>query len=542
MAVLMNAKTIVGCLRESQTLSADNRCSSAWDFDIVGGGVLFDIDIHCDAPKNRLIRARFCGSTLTSYEWEPAPQARRSFERKDIALVRVMGPGSEPAPLHWRGIREEARELQHFLRMTNKGEWTEVSVTPYIVISGQHKGLSFDFLGPDVQAQLAEQNPDGYQHHNYWHGRGGSAPGLNGQAWVDSTKAWSWGGGIQTIRHETGHCLGMYHSGSPQNPYGDPECDMARGPCGYCGPQMVNIDQISAVKESTGTDFLVPIECHADDLRSGECQILTITVGQDRIALSTRKLWHQSLTGLQPQTMPEGTIQVHKVRGSGDHFGLPTYLGSIRVGESEEFLGRQIQNAGVEEGVVMVCVDGSEPLPFPQPADPVGGDEITDDLSGIWHNPDFAVQGFDLTVDGGSVSCFWLTHHPQGPHSIDYLRDHHGQQWYRLYGHASDGIARLDIYDHEDEKVGWGELKFSGDRALFRFYTTTLGRDHWTLERLAGPKESSSNEDHGTKVSTAKYGNTLVRYRMDTDGSWGIGVNDGAFQKPTGIYKGSEPL
>lgn len=510
-------KTLQGYIRVRQELSDQYECNYSVDFETVDEQFIFDLTLNCTPPENTLIEITLEDVVVVQWDYIEQPLARREMSRKDIALIRVIRKGGEITDSDLGRIKKEAEELEHFMKTTNQGYWEEVKVTGYVIENRTQSGigLSFQFNHPETTKQLKEQNPEGYDKHVYWHGRGGHVSGILGHAYLNSYKAWTYTGGTRTVKHEQGHSFGCPHSTTKNNEYGDPTCIMAKAHAGFAAPQYRNMFQMSEgmIADAKDCHFIVPVEVPEESVREDEHKALFVNSRM----LSKRKNNEQSILGLN-DWWANDTIFVHSVR-TGDFStisGTPEFKGSIKVGDSMEIGDKIVKNVKSQDGVSMITIDDAEQKEFPKPLDPVPWEPITKQHEGIWHNTDHAYQGIDLWVvpENNQLVGYWFTHHPQGEHSVDLHRKHNGREWYVLDGEIKDGYAEIDIIqtdnDGNSEVVGNGIIKFTEDSAHFRFYTTTLGRDQWKLSKLTSKHDGS---EHTGIWETGKFeGYTIARY------------------------------
>lgn len=481
-----------------------------WDWIPASGDPVERVENTCDAPRNTPIIPAWGGNRLVSYEYANTPQRDVEQHRIAMCLLHVVDSPEDDTDQLRTDLSEWAREWEHELRSQHPSGGLACD-TCVVVDSRQPRTLFFN------PYEVRDQIP-GYETYTHWAIRGGSKPGLKGEAYLDSDQLAVYpGGDTVTFSHETWHMWrGRGHSGKPGNGRGDGTCIMGRSRRGLNAlhiTQMGLTDRIAEISESA-TVHLVPIETESADLKHGEHHVAKVEHNGTRLLLSLRKTESQHYCGAKGHE-PD-TVHIHSPKDGQWWMRETTYLDSTQT--ETEIDGIRIRNLG--GGVIQVLIDGPAPEPQPVEALPIPpGDEPTPEHSGVWHDPRFKHQGFDLTIHDGRLTGYWFGHHPQGPHgSASMGTGNNGKRWLVLNGTDRGGWVEFDVttvINGEPRPDGRGTIRFDGNTALLRWETKTYGREHYRLERLTPPKENAglfSFGDH-SGISVADYhGETCVYY------------------------------
>lgn len=498
--------------------------SERWVFLGFDGGVHDDLRNPNHAPKNIQISVRIVGDTIVQWDYTDAPVYSLDDTRKDIALLRVSETSVPPGAAET--LKETAAELEHRVRLQCHDQW-DVTVTPYIILNDGKQSLglyTYSFTHSDVQRQMQEQNPDGFDQHNYFGGMGGSSPGLNGIAFLGSGRFWIYTpDNVRVITHEFFHSVGGGHSTSPASEYGDTTAILAKAYTGLNVLKAILFDLIPPeMVEAVGgsvTRAIVPVETHPQDVRAGELYAAKVT-GDRLYYISTRKTSNQSVLGTR-----EHALYVHSwERGVGSPKSV--YHGSCSEGNTLDIEpGLSVQYAGRKDGATKarIIVDSKTPedIPWPQAQPPMPGDPITRDHAAVWESA--AGEGLDVLISGKKLVAYWFTYHPRGPHSAGFNRRKNGRRWFRIDGDIRGGFADCTIYSFaggEQKTEGTGTIRFDADTGLLRCYTEAYGRIHLHLTRVTTPKDSQavweSGQHQGFSIST--WGDQTLAYWFGRQG------------------------
>jgi len=477
---------ITGYLRLIMETGSES-CTGRYAFDADSGAHFEPVQNIAEAPIETHIYAEFEGNRLVRWDFHPVA-ARLAERNKDTALVCVYHGNTE----EWarRYVKTHAEQLHHYLYSQNADDrWESIRVTPYILPltdSDPGTGLQFPWHAyKDKLIPLDEEVPD-FDEHIYIHGMGGSRSGVNGLAYVGGTRAWSWGGGIRTVKHEQVHMFGSRHSRGGGEEYGHPRCVMAKSPGGVCGSQAWGLGLIPEEMIDTNpqkkTYFLLPVECDTHDARQGETQ--AIMPAANRI-ITARKPSDQSRLGAGPLDAVYIEDCTHRL--------YPDYKGQLLKGQTATVNGHAIKHLGSKEGVVQLSVDGAPAQEWPKPSAPIPSDMTLnrESLSGVWHNPKELRQGVDISVRDDQVVGYWYTYHPRGEHGV-FPNKRTGREWFELDGRIKEGgYISVDVYCYrgkERKKVGHGTMTLLEGNLRFRFWCENYGRDHLDLARFTSEK------------------------------------------------------
>lgn len=512
-----------------------------FDFEKLSGEVTENIINEVEAPTEQLLAVELDGNHLVSFD--VIGHRMLGQREKRVALVRVVR-SEDQVESAWEAIKTLAEYVETYTRQVNR-IWDVVEVTPFVVIdTDQPMGLNFNFGTPNVQAQLAEQDPN-YERHNYWGGVGGGGSGLQGIAWTGSWKFWTFMtmGGRVTV-HELWHCFGLEHSWSGNDAYGGRDFQ-GKHPSTHNAAALMYLGQIQDHEIhdlDEGTSFLIPVECGSTDARPGEYRAVRVIRDNKICIVSVHKDDHQSAYG--KGKLIDGALWVHTYDPANRPSYRTTMIGRFMDTPIELPNGATVSVTGRKNGVVRIAVDSEQRPEFPEwPEVPGDTYPISENTAGIWYSPEYTYQGIRLHVEGTHVQGYWFTHLPEG-----------GRVWLVLDGHINEGIVKLNVIrtdGRSQRSDGEARLVMTGpDRGLFKVRCKTFGIDHFYLERLSfmgedhpltGLFETGSLEGFSSVYIDGEIHAYFFSYNALGHPDWSIytgPMDDLDIYKPESLYKG----
>lgn len=533
--------TKTGILRQINALS-DTCCDEWLDFECKDGTLIEDVCNDIDAPINLELVIVLDGLKIIDYEVIDELGMMIDAPYKNIALVRPVRKADQITDRLWNELSSMAKAIeQAYSQYTEK---FTVKVTPYALVdTHQPYDLSFNFQAPEVLRQMEEQNPEGFDSHNYFCGYGGYRSGLNGIANTGSWKAWVFVGDYYTFLHEIGHNFGLQHSTTEGNEYGG--TDWQAKYLGY--PNASHQMYLNLVPERGFKDIresealcLLPLDCKSVDLRNGEYLVARVFAQLTSNAISGREIVSYisaRKTRIQDK-YGQPSFQIDKVH---IHQSDPPWRSTYRskdiavLSEGEEFVipdtNARVIHQGSKNGVQRVAiVYDSDTIPFPADFpewDDIPTEPLKDEHSGIWGDSRYKDQGFDIQInkEKEQAIAYWFTYDLDG-NPLFYVFD----------GKVNDGSITGNVIrtkNGNESVIGNGILRFiDDDDGIIRLETSIHGRVHFRLKRFTPPRTGLlsgiwttgkfegfssgifQNEVNGVIVNSALF------YRYNRDGSW----------------------
>jgi hypothetical protein len=334
--------------------------------------------------------------------------------------------------------------------------------------------------------------------------------------------------GTGTMIHELGHNFGLRHSqtvtgnetdGYTVSEYGDPDCRMGRGTSRFNVKQIQRLEGISdediGNAGTTSQSFvIVPPNLHPAAMHPGEVKAVqksywTYSIQdfhtnpferiRDLAKGKTRETSKIKIHSFQAPGLPESTGL-----GGGPNRGKTQRWSAVELFESGHEVGSgkfyESENSYVNEygsfakRILNFVVDGKQPeenlqTGFPKKVDGVYLDETH---SGLWYNPMFNGQGFDIDVREGKLkfTLFTFSRQKETRTELNYAFK---EQQYVLTGSCdvTDGIEEFDIL-HGSKVIGKGQLYFfNKDEGVFLYDTAEFGYNAIDLKRIASTTEDA---------------------------------------------------
>jgi hypothetical protein len=303
---------------------------------------------------------------------------------------------------------------------------------------------------------------------------------------------------VKTAIHEIGHNFGLRHSNLPDEEYGDKSGIMGKSSAitGLLAPNLVSLqlydDRTRTKVDETCQLLLAPIELNVQALHHNEHQIVTVySAGHSPYYLSLRKAkgWPYIYNRSRAER-----LFVHTKTGEGKTI----LMDEMRPGDT----ALQLNNTKIEyleysgeTARVNIIINPSDPIieqdwPTGFPA-PVNSAQTAEHHTGLWYDPDFTGQGFDVQVRDGRMSLIWYTFNEGESSRRFYIASGDIDHTLELY--TTVGGTFADPIDRITAKAGECRMDFLNERsAVFHYNMEEFGRGAIELELLA-PSQHPDN-------------------------------------------------
>jgi hypothetical protein len=345
--------------------------------------------------------------------------------------------------------------------------------------------------------QYMEDHPEEFEDFdmNYWHVHGTPKTQYCGWATLSGNGSMTYAGcDEQTIIHEVGHNFGARHSTKDGNEYGDLTCVMGWGhtlPNAVQRYRSFGVEKFDKVLHLGGTSeesrqvLLAPIELDHHILRDDEYQLLVIP---GSIYFSLRKsvgFWPTLESG---NDIDDPVLYVHSYRTDRK----TELMNTLKVGSTYNTGNITVKyvEAGLERAKLEVLIDGAKTTKSisidPEFPDIIPSASLEESHSGLWFDPRFPGQGFDIQIKNGRLLWFWYTQDTE----------YDSRRYYLGTCSLSEGLETFDIITYEggtfdkpssykEKIIGKGQLYFLGpNNGVFNYATEEHGRGSVPLTRL----------------------------------------------------------
>lgn len=462
-----------------------------------------------DAPLNEMISIVVKNGVVPDVDNFFKPIYSGMFARTNLTdkHVAIFSRGREDSDTDAliRTAESRSEDVKDFWRRPAKGYWS-IEAAGFAIPEGErdcnyfprvyciHEMKTAYAAIPDNQKP--EWNP------TYWHVLGPRVKNLCGQASLGGTAGVTYGCASDTTNHELGHNFGLHHarrrkSDGSIDEYGDGTSIMGNSP-NRAGLNAVNMYDLGLYEQyevraiTTNMQAVIcPHELAREIRHDNEIvyNMVKSPVNNQTYFISNRK--GKGGFGLYRNSTP-GLIYIHLK----DRDGGSTLEVSLEVGESSDAIpGVTVENLEFFNEVNLVEVkfknDTSEVTkdeinrnPFPEL---LNGVELSEVHDGLWYDPDYNGEGFDLFVKNNKMSIFWYTF---GDDSYG------GPEWFLGSTILAEGVEDFDILTtkgglfHDPTKAtvikeGTGQVYFfDEDRGVFTYNTETHGRGSINLTSL----------------------------------------------------------
>jgi hypothetical protein len=432
----------------------------------------------------------------------------RQTNKKHVALFRKVSVNAseEQEAKELKKVQDKARQLEDFWKRFARHKW-DVRVVGRTLRTDCIPDSPM-FCRPVMVEAAKEIDVEGFEP-NYFHmwSTHQIGDGWCGHADLSGDAGVTYGGrcDIKSTIHEIGHNFGLHHANKGVKDgadieYGDHSCIMGSGlkNTGLNSPHLLylkleNERGVRVVDQSTQL-LLCPIELPDPAMHESECQhVLVRTASRPDTHVSLRK--GKGFPYLP--TIDASTVYLH----STDGFGKSALLGTVRPGESKSVPGgvtlRYHDYENETARVTLEFPDGGSvdtlalPEGFPAKIPAV---ELGPQHNGLWYDPDFNGQGFDVNVRDNKMSVVWYT--------FDQKSD--TRRFYIGTCDLAEGVEEFDLYTTDSGTfddptkaeailAGRAQLYFFDDKTgVFNFNTLEHGRGSVEIVSLSASNSPNS--------------------------------------------------
>jgi hypothetical protein len=431
------------------------------------------------------------------------------IEKKHIALFRKMpvGASAESEAKELARVQERAHQLESFWRRFARHKW-DVRVIGRTLPTDCVPDSPY-FCESVMIEEAKKIDEDGFEP-SYFHMWSTHQVGDNwcGHADHYGNAGVTYGGrcDIKSTIHEIGHNFGLHHANKDAREgadieYGDHSCIMGSGlkNTGLNSPHLLHVglasDREITIVEQSAQLLLCAIEIAEHAMHESESKhVIVRPEGKTESYVSLRK--GRGFPYLP--TIDEKTLYLHTM----DRIGKSSLLGTVRPGESAALPGgvtlKYLEHGNETARISLDFHDGNragdltipEGLPAIDPPVDTGPQH-----TGLWYDPDFNGQGFDVSVRNGKMSVVWYT----------FAENTDTRRFYIGTCDAADGAKGFDLYTTDNGTfenpsqaeailAGRAQLYFLDDkRGVFSFNTLQHGRGSVEITSLS----ASSNPNSG---------------------------------------------
>jgi len=493
-------------------------------------------------------------NTLIGYkrDYSIASESNETNRMQMFLAKIIVGEDNEITEADVDIIEKEAKFTQDILR----DSFPNLNIT---VIGGVRKvpeGTRISIFG-DVWGFL--DAPEGTTHR---HARGGVTSSVSGRALIGGTKAVSFlNGSIGTVIHESGHMIGMGHSGKGQRVYGETKAWMGNSPnrLYFNAPHLWKVGAIpnELVTTAAGSDNismnLVDADAPLLSVREGEQKLIELSYNS---AAPSRKL---------AVSFQNEQIYIHSPWNTAtDNWIQTRQIDNLRKGqtwEDSKYDTRITFHDVTDFSAAVTCSKLSENISPPTPIINTTPEGINfNSQSGWYGNNAWSVQGLSIFYlqDRNKILVEWLGWLPSKQSNGRIIDSE--QMWafgvWDITNNFAQGTLTAGIPNPftgiiDVREVGSGSIYFPEDgKCLFQATHERLGRFTMPAERIAkasdhpltgrwglGNKEGfiAGVADHGKVVGYhLHYGNRSQKWNMII----GDDLNDLEIKSISGGYPG----
>jgi len=421
----------------------------------------------------------------------PSPEDSR---RKHVALFRkvAVDASEEIEAKEFAKVQERAWQLECFWKHFARHKW-DVKVVGRTLRTDCIPDSPL-FCRPLMVEAAKEIDVEGFEP-NYYHMWSTHVIGDNwcGHADLGGDAGVTYGGrcDIKSTIHELGHNFGLHHANKEVREgedleYGDHSCVMGSGlkNTGLNCPHVLDLglksDRQVAVIDQSAQVLLCPIELPEQALHESESQNVIVKSGRDfETYISLRKGKGKGFPFVP--TLDESTVYLH----GRDRQNKSVLRGSVRPGETASLHGGVgLTYHEYENETARLTLDFHDGKKVEQKAIPgkfptgVPAVQLAPRHSGLWYNPDFNGQGFDISVRNGRLSFVWYTFSENNDTRRFYIGTcdlAEGAQEFDLY--TTDNGTFDDPAQAETILAGRAQLYLTDDqRGVFNFNMLEYGR------------------------------------------------------------------
>jgi hypothetical protein len=515
--------------------------------DADGQTTILVFDEEHDTPIQKLITLKIYQGDDGEWRVNPtgdyytvAPERARAgppgVERKHIALFRKLSvsAGEEEEAKELRRVQEKAQQLESFWKRFARHKW-DVKVVGRTLRTDCIPDAPY-FCKTVMRDAAKEIDEEGFDA-NYFHMWSTHQIGDNwcGHADLYGDAGVTYGGrcDIKSTIHEIGHNFGLHHANKDVREgadieYGDHSCIMGSGRnnTGLNSPHVLFLglasERETTVLEKSAQVLLCPAELPEHAMHESESKHVIVKPGGGHADTYVSLRKGKGFPFLP--TIDEKTVYLHTM----DRAGKSALLGTVKPGETASLPGRvglsYHEYDGETARITFDFRDGtnvddltvSNDFPTVAPAVDLGPQH-----SGLWYDPDFNGQGFDINVRNGKMSLIWYTFNEKND----------SRRFYIGTSDLSGGAEEFDLYTTDNGTfdnpsqaetilAGRAQLYFLDDsRAVFNFNMLEHGRGSIEITSLAASNSPNSGlwfqpsrEKEGFGVQFFDHLNSCIAY------------------------------
>lgn len=469
---------------------------------------------------------------ILALDYLPAPAAAFNTTEKRIGFFRKIRPDASEVTIEKKMVvaSEWAWEMEKFWKHYGRHKW-EVEVRAYPLLE-DCSAVTPEFCRTAIRRFMWGPDMDDFKpvyHHTHDRYANGQYCGL---AYISDVWGATYEGcTVKTAIHEIGHNFGLRHSNTEEVEYGDVTSVMGKSQTitGLISPNLFSlglVDDRDWIKvDETRQILLAPMEMSSLALLPQEHRHAKVYVaGKPTYYLSIRK---DKGWPYHPGKHKGNRLYIHYKQPDGktvlEETLQPGNEALLRNNSKVKYINYQNESALVD-----VIINPNDPVePLQRPSSPGAGipaalatARISEEDRGLWYDPDFSGQGFDLQVRDGRLTLCWYT----------YNQANDSRRWYIATGDIGpDGAPpKMDLYSAENGTfqdpasrrlyhAGWCQIGVVDGLATFQYETPEHGRGAMTLQKLmhsASPLSGLwySPDQAGAGFSAQFRGDEIVAY------------------------------
>lgn len=416
-----------------------------------------------------------------------------SLSKKHIAIIQMTPPVIDARQYETALAKatKSARDVEYFYWYYDRNHTWDFQARPFVLQSFCRVDPE-DWCKPEIKElfkNVTHFDPNYFQIHSQFID---SEDGFAGIGKLPGYYSTIYAGAPpRTDAHELGHNFWLNHAGGTDRHDNSDLMAFIQlgGNPGFNSPNLLRLgfiaDEDKTIIESTQQILLVPIELNNDATHDVEDRYVRLKNDRNDIYISLRK---RRGTFYKPdiRANPEDTVFIHEYSIMLRTNLIKRIFPGDRVtvyGISIDYLEYADERARIN--ITYLRAPASiETLPLP-----VGLPQQSTNPSvvhnGLWYNPDFNGQGFDVQVKDNLMTVLWYT-----------FNEHNASPRYYIGSVDLNETNEFNLYTTDKQELipaGRGKLTFSSDTTgVFNFEMPEHGRGSAALEALAPSNDPMS--------------------------------------------------